>query len=76
MTSPQLWCRVTALRPDGSRSASFALEGSGQPDLTAVDEVARLLLHARRLGGTVVLEDVSPRISELLELAGLVVEIR
>ncbi len=37
----------------------------------AVDDVARVVLMAGRLGGAVVLTDVSPVLRALLELAGL-----
>jgi hypothetical protein len=39
-----------------------------------VDEVARLALLASRVGGDISLADVSPAMWELLELAGLSVE--
>ena len=46
--------------PDGAALISYVLEGPGAPDMGAVDEVARLALMAGRLGGAVVLADVSP----------------
>ena len=60
--------------PNGVELAGRTLQGSGAPDLGAVDDVARLLLLARRLGVVVVLTDVAPALRELLELAGLPVE--
>lgn len=40
-------------------------------DFTTVDHLARLQLTARRLGGEIRLTAVSPRLRELLDLAGL-----
>ncbi len=59
---------------DGRELASRVLEGPGAGSLAAVDTVARLTLLARRLGGDVLLEDLSPRMRELLDLAGLCLE--
>ncbi len=74
MPSVQLWCRVTLVAPDGTELGACELEGAGSPDLSAVDVVARLALLAKRLGGTVTLRAVSPGMRELLDLAGLGVE--
>jgi hypothetical protein len=41
------------------------------PDLIALDALARLTLLARQLGGDVLLLDAAPKLEELLELAGL-----
>jgi hypothetical protein len=60
MCPVQPWCRV-----------SYVLGRAGAPDLGTVDEVARLALMARRIGGTTVITDVSPALWALLELAGL-----
>lgn len=65
------WCRVTLEAPGEDVLASLVLEGDGAPDLGAVDEVARSALLARRVGGRVVLGQVSAAMGELLELAGL-----
>lgn len=50
------------------------LEGPDAPDLSAVDELARWRLLAGRLGGHVVIDQLSPEMTELLELTGLGVE--
>ena len=71
----QLWCRVRVLSSDGAELADILLEGQGAPDLGAVDEVARLALLAGRLGGGVVLAEVSAALDALLHLAGLAVEV-
>ena len=70
----ELWCRVTVVGPDRAQLACGVLEGSGTPDLGAVDDVARLALLAGCLGGGIVLTEVSPVLRALLELAGLCVE--
>jgi hypothetical protein len=69
------WGRVTVVGPDGAPLGFYLLEGAGAPDLGVVDDVARLALLAARQGGCIVLEEVSPAMGELLELAGLVVEV-
>ena len=68
------WCRITAYDAGGRVTASWLLEGDGTPDLAAVDAVAHQALAATRAGGRLVLADVTPALRELLELAGLGVE--
>ena len=60
---------------DGTVLACCELEGPGRPDLAVVDDVARLALLAARLGGAITVAQVSPLMRELLELAGLRVEV-
>jgi hypothetical protein len=72
----ELWCEVLVLGPDSATVTAHRLEGSGAPDLGAVDEVARLALRAGRLGGRIVLSDVSPALAALLELSGLCVQMK
>ena len=72
---PNLWCRVKVVVGSGTVLLSHELGGSGLPDLGAVDEVAGLALLAGRLGGRIILTDVSPAMRSLLELAGLRVEV-
>ena len=69
-----IWCRVTMVGPDGVALASGVLEGPAAPDIGAVDDVARLVLLAKRLGGGLILTDVCPDLRALVELTGLVVE--
>ena len=71
-----LWCRVTMVDPEGNALASGVLEGPTAPDIGAVDDVARLALMAKRLGGGLVLTDVSADLRALVELTGLVVEMQ
>ena len=47
------------------------LAGDGPPDLAVVEALARCQLMARRAGGRMWLEDVSPALAELVDLAGL-----
>jgi hypothetical protein len=60
--------------PEGPALGGCVLEGPGPPDLETVETVARLALTARRRGAAVVLVAVSPPLRELLEMAGLDVE--
>lgn len=53
----------------------FALEGPGDTDLAAVDDLARVALQAARLGGRVTLRDVCPAMRALLDLAALGLEV-
>jgi hypothetical protein len=70
----QCWCRITVRGPDGAVLGGFTLDGACDPDLAAVDDVARVALQAARLGGRITLRDVSPAMRALLDLAGLGVE--
>ena len=74
MDGDALWCRVTVVGPDGTEVLRRALLGPGRPDLATVDDVARLALHAARLGGALSITDLSPDLRELLDLAGLPAE--
>jgi hypothetical protein len=76
MAALERWCRITILGPDGTAVVRCVLEGVGAPDLGAVDDVARRALLAARSGGSVVLDDISPLMRELLDLAGLCVEVQ
>jgi hypothetical protein len=69
-----LWCRVTLVDPEGNALAAGVLEGPTAPDIGAVDDVARLALLANRMGGGLVLTDVSADLRTLVELTGLAVE--
>jgi len=71
----QLWCRLTILDSDGAEVASHVLAGAGPPELGAVNDVARLALGAERLGGRIVVTEISPALSALFELCGLRVQV-
>jgi hypothetical protein len=75
MMVTEVWCRVTMVGPDGTSIACRVLQGSRGPDLGAVDDLARLALQAKRLGGGIRLAEVSPALRALLDLAGLLVEV-
>ncbi len=51
--------------------ASWPLTGTGRPDVSSVDALARLQLAARRLGCSIRLRDPCPELSALLDLVGL-----
>ena len=55
---------------DGTRHV-VPLAGGGPPDLAVVEALARYQLMTRRAGGRMWLEDLSPELAELLDLAGL-----
>ena len=69
------WCTVRAIDREGATLGDWHLEGSGKPGFDAVDSVSRLVLRAKAMGGSVVLNVVSPLLMELLELAGLATEV-
>lgn len=49
-------------------------ESGGPPDMSIVDQIARLALVAQRAGARLVLDQVSADLAGLLELSGLGVE--
>lgn len=75
MNGVQRWCRVTIVGPDGAELDRCVLDGRGAPDMATVDAVAALALWAGRLGGGIVLAEVTPGLEALLGLAGLSVEV-
>lgn len=66
-----MWGRIVFTGKDGATVAVCLTVEEGAPDLAAVDALARLLLAARRVGGTVVLPDMCPELGDLLDLVGL-----
>ena len=71
-----IWCEVLFVGPDSRLLGAHTIGGTGPPDLGTVDHVARLALRARRLGGTIVLVEVVPALSALLELSGLALQVQ
>jgi hypothetical protein len=65
-----LLARVVIFRADGSCDMAWLL-GDQPPDLGTVNTLARLQLACRREGDRVLLEKVSRKLAELLELTGL-----
>ena len=58
------WCRLRIVDESGTL-----------PDISIVDHLARLSLAATRAGGRLVFESVSEELADLLDLAGLGVEV-
>ena len=54
------WCRLTIVADDGTC-----------PDMSVVDQIARLALAARRAEGRLVVEALASELADLFELAGL-----
>ena len=59
------WCRLTIVG-----------DGRELPDISVVDHVARLALAARRAGGRLVIDSACAELADLLDLAGLGVEVQ
>jgi hypothetical protein len=76
MVASRWLCLIDFVAQDGTVWATRALTGNGDPDLADVDQIAKLQLSASRLGGHIVLDAVCPFLLELVELAGLPVEVR
>jgi len=74
MGSCRLWYRVTVVSEEGSE-VDWNVGGAGRPTMQAVDTVARLALLARRGGASIRLSEVAPEMRELLDLAGLTLEV-
>ena len=64
------WASMVTADTDGTRHV-VPLAGDGPPDLAVVEALARYQLMIRRAGGRMWLEDLSPELAELLDLAGL-----
>jgi hypothetical protein len=75
MSGATPWARVVLTPADGS-PRTILYSGDGNPTLADVDCLAHLYLAARRAGGRIDLEEVCPALFELLDLAGLVGEMR
>jgi hypothetical protein len=76
MGSARLWCRVGFVGIDGTELFVRRFDGVGPPDISLVDELARLALLAGRLGVEIVVTELADELRELLELTGLVVEVQ
>jgi hypothetical protein len=75
MSASKPWCRVRFTDRHGSVVGSCLLGGCGDPDLGAVETIARLALVAKRRGGCVVLSEVRADLGRLLDLSGLPVDV-
>jgi len=76
MAEPTRWCLVRVEDASGALRTETWLAGAGTPGLAVVDEVARLLLGARRAGHCARIEAMVPALDELVALAALPVEVR
>src|SRR4029077_21291759 len=64
------WASVVMADAAGTHHV-VRLAGDGPPDLAVVEALARCQLMARRAGGRMWLEELSPGLAELLDLTGL-----
>jgi hypothetical protein len=69
------WCRITVTGPDGTALACYVLQGPDGPCLATVDTLCRMTVAARRTGGDVIVDQLSPALRDLLELTGLGAEL-
>jgi hypothetical protein len=76
MVASRWRCLIDFVGRDDTVWATRVFTGHGDPDLADVEEIAKLQLSATRLGGHIVLDAVCPLLLELVELAGLPVEVR
>ena len=67
----QWWCRVRIVVPDGTSRDLGVIGGEERPNMGTVGRLARLALVVSLEGSRLALWDVSPRLGELLDLAGL-----
>ncbi|HEX6391912.1 MAG TPA: hypothetical protein VFZ97_00615 [Acidimicrobiales bacterium] len=75
MADCRQWCRVTLVDNEGEVLAGWALAGESNPNLEAVDLIARWSVIARRAGASLRIGNANPELRELIELAGLPVEV-
>ena len=62
---------IVVLAVGGSEIARWPLPGSSHPDLDLIDELARLALTVRRLGGEIGLRQAGPELLALIDFVGL-----
>lgn len=75
METCRLWCQVALVDAEGAVLARWAMAGESNPNIEAVDLIARWVVIARRASAEVRIENACPEMEELLELAGLPVEV-
>jgi hypothetical protein len=81
MNSLAGWRPSSVLRPEGeaivvlavggTEVARWPLAGSSQPDLSVIDNLARLALMARRRGGAITVRGAGTGLVRLIEFVGL-----
>lgn len=62
---------IVVLAVGGAEVASWPLIGSSRPDLSVIDNLARLALVARRGGGAVTVRGAGPQLVRLIDFVGL-----
>jgi hypothetical protein len=66
---------VALVDAGGAVMARWAMAGESNPNIEAVDLIARWVVIARRARAQVRIENACPEMEELLELAGLPVQV-
>ncbi len=74
MLRPGITAIVVLVRGNAA-VAAWPLPAPSRPDLSSVDELARLQVAALRLGCSIRLRDPSPELSQLLDLVGVRIEV-
>jgi len=69
------WATIVLIAPSGTELGSWPLAGDGPPDIDVVDALARAALIARRRGCSIRLRGACDELLNLLDLAGLRVEV-
>jgi hypothetical protein len=62
---------IVVLAVGGTELGRWPLPGSSRPDLDVIDDLARLALTVRRLGGEIGLRQAGPELLELIDFVGL-----
>jgi hypothetical protein len=62
---------IVVLAVGGTEVASWPLTGSSRPDLSVIDNLARLALVARRRGGAITVRGAGPQLQQLIHFVGL-----
>lgn len=62
---------MTVFGPDDAPLGRWTLRGCGAPHLGVVEQLARVYLAARWVGGTAALTDAAPALTDAFEVAGL-----
>ena len=76
MADDRPWYRLLVTPEDGTVRSWEGPRSATGPDMGAIDVLARVVLEMRRRGWQVCMVDVAPEMCELVELAGLPVEVR
>jgi hypothetical protein len=74
VAADQVWATIVVLDPGDTEITTWVFTGDGVPGLAALDALARIALAARREGCAVRVRDACRELTELVDLAGLGVE--